>query len=389
MTLREGWSALRESRLASDALIATGWLVALVALRMPGDGLASLLTLDFAAIAVGCVALVWRRTAPLTVLAITWALYVAATLATDQVSSAYMVFAVAVHTAVSHVQRVRRAIATGMVATGASAVPMLVAYGWADDTAEIVLILVLTGLVAAVGLAVAMYRKSLAAERARAVEAEETREALAQTRVAQERLRIARELHDAVGHHIAVMNVQAGVAEALLESDRDRAAAALASVQEAGAKVLEELPLMLKVLRQDEDDDRPGVGLDQVEDLIAQAQAAGLTVTSAVAGLPARLPDGVDQAAYRIVQEALTNATRHGDGNAVLEVAVDPEAVVIRVSNPIGAPGTSGSGFGLVGMRERAAAADGSLETGREGDLFVVRATLPARRGGSDEGGGR
>ncbi len=372
-----------------DALIAASWLIAFAALRVSGGGFGGLASIDFAVAAAAALALVWRRSSPIAVLAVTWLLYAGSTVMAGDVSNSYFLFSVAAYTAVSSAAQVRTAIAIGMVAVGGSTLPLLVVYGLNGGTAEVVLILVLTGMIAAVGLAVGMNRKVIATQRARAVEAEETREALAHTRVAQERLRIARELHDAVGHHIAVMNVQAGVAEALLESDRDRASAALASVQEAGAKVLEELPLMLKVLRQDEDDDRPGVGLDQLEDLIAQAQAAGLAVTSAVAGLPARLPDGVDQAAYRIVQEALTNATRHGDGTAVLDVAVDPVSVAIRVSNPIGAPGTSGSGFGLVGMRERATAADGSLDTGREGDLFVVRATLPARRVASDEGGAR
>ncbi|MDN4472573.1 sensor histidine kinase [Demequina zhanjiangensis] len=328
------------------------------------------------------VALVWRRDAPLLVLAVSWVAFALPLVILHDFGNAYTPFLIAVYTAVSRSGGVRRALLVGLIGTLAAGAPVVVSRGWNPWDVEVILAGVLAGLVAALGLAMAMYRRALAQERARAVEAEETKEALAETRVAQERLRIARELHDAVGHHIAVMNVQAGVAEALLESDKERAADALANVQEAGARALEELPLMLRVLRQDGDDDeRPGVGLAQLDELVAHAREAGLDVVLDRRGAEAVLPTGVDQAAYRIVQEALTNAQKHGVGTAAVTVEATADEVRIEVGNRVaeGASVAPASGFGLVGMKERATAVGGAVTAAREGDSFVVCARLPMK----------
>ncbi|MDJ1131365.1 sensor histidine kinase [Streptomyces iconiensis] len=219
------------------------------------------------------------------------------------------------------------------------------------------------------------------AERARWLrEAEEAE----QRRADEERLRIARELHDVLAHSISVINVQAGVGLALLDSDRDQARTALTTIKAASKEALGEVRQVLDTLRAPGDAPRtPAPGLDRLPELTEQAAAAGLQVTAATEGKAAPLPPGVDLAAFRIIQEALTNVVRHSGsrtarvrvvhGAGGLELYVDDEG-------PATGDGPSGGGNGLVGMRERAAAFGGSVEAGPRGDGgFRVRATIPLR----------
>ncbi|HEX2159636.1 MAG TPA: sensor histidine kinase [Actinomycetes bacterium] len=236
-------------------------------------------------------------------------------------------------------------------------------------------------------------RRAYVAElRDRAERAERTREEEARRRVDEERMRIARELHDVVSHTIGVISVQAGVAAHLLHRRPDKAADSLAAIRQASDEALGELHAMLGVLREGGGEDgraplAPAPGLAELDTLVAQAAGAGVEVTVSLEGEPRRLPPAVDLAAYRVVQESLTNvarhagasraevSVRHSDGRLVVEVTDDGRA---RPGNGPGNANGNGSGQGILGMRERARALGGSLEAGpRPGGGFRVQATLP------------
>jgi signal transduction histidine kinase len=208
-------------------------------------------------------------------------------------------------------------------------------------------------------------------------------------RVYEERLRIAREVHDVVGHSLAVINLQAGVALHVVGRRPDQAEVALAAIKRSSKEALEELRGTLAVFRRPDDQDgprRPAPGLGQLEALAAAMAEGGLPVEVAVTGERASLPAAVDLAAYRIVQESLTNVVRHaGPATATVRVGYQPDALVVEVADtgrgrPSGAarPG----GHGIAGMRERAAAVGGTLQAGPSGDGgFLVRARLPLGAG--------
>jgi len=219
----------------------------------------------------------------------------------------------------------------------------------------------------------------------RAEEAERTRDEAARRMAMEERLRIARELHDSLTHSISVIRVQAGVAVHLARKRGEEVPSALLAIQEAGADAARELRTTLSVLRSAEDGDCSGLG--QLDSLVGRAQAAGLPVTVTVTGAERALPPDVDQAAYRIVQEALTNVSRHA-GRACASVHLDytPDALAVRVdddgrgASAGAAPRSPGPGLGLIGMRERVTALGGRLHTGpRDGGGFRVHAEFPAR----------
>jgi len=214
----------------------------------------------------------------------------------------------------------------------------------------------------------------------RAEEAVRTRDEAARRRAMEERLRIARELHDSLTHSISVIQVQAGVAVHLARKRGEDVPPALMAIEEAGADAVRELRATLGVLRSEDGD---GSGLSQLDGLVARARAAGLPVTVTVTGQQRPLPPEADQAAYRIVQEALTNVTRHaGHACASVHLHYTPEALSVQVDDDGQGTGTrpSGPGLGLVGMRERVSALGGRLQAGpQDGGGFRVRAELPAR----------
>jgi signal transduction histidine kinase len=217
----------------------------------------------------------------------------------------------------------------------------------------------------------------------RADEAERTRDETARRRAMEERLRIARELHDSLTHNISVIQVQAGVAVHLARKRGEDVPPALLAIEEAGTDAARELRATLGVLRSDENGD--GSGLSQLDSLVARAQAAGLPVTVTVSGSPRPLPPEVDQAAYRIVQESLTNVSRHaGHARASVRVHYMPQTLSVQVDDDGKGTATStgtrpsGPGLGLIGMRERVSALGGRLNAGpRESGGFQVRAELP------------
>ncbi|MFJ9431265.1 sensor histidine kinase [Streptomyces sp. NPDC101490] len=210
------------------------------------------------------------------------------------------------------------------------------------------------------------------------------RAAAERRRADEERLRIARELHDVLAHSISVINVQAGVGLALLDSDPEQARSALTTIKAASREALGEVRQVLDTLRAPGAAPRtPAPGLDRLPELVEQAAAAGLTVAVETGGPPGPLPPGADLAAFRIVQEALTNVVRHsGSRTARVRIAHGSGVLALTVDDDGPATGTEegGSGNGLAGMRERAAALGGTIEAGARPDGgFRVHAVLPVR----------
>jgi signal transduction histidine kinase len=229
--------------------------------------------------------------------------------------------------------------------------------------------------------------------RERAVEAERTRAEENARRASEERLRIARELHDVLAHNISLMNVQAGVALHLIDERPEQARAALAAIKQASNEALGELRSVLDILRHGNENvpRSPTSGLADLEDMISRAMSAGVRVDRIVTGTPVPLPSKVDLAAFRIIQEALTNVTRHaGRANARINLGYGEHDLTIVVEDDGGdgssggAAQPSGGGRGLRGMRERAEALGGELEAAPvpEGG-FRVRARLPLTEGGT------
>ncbi|MFF7163645.1 sensor histidine kinase [Streptomyces sp. NPDC008086] len=205
----------------------------------------------------------------------------------------------------------------------------------------------------------------------------------ARRRADEERLRIARELHDVLAHSISVINVQAGVGLALLDTDPEQARTALTTIKAKSKEALGEVRQVLDTLRTPGDAPRtPAPGLDRLPELVEQAASAGLTVE--VEGEPPRLAPGTDLAAFRIVQEALTNVVRHS-GSRHARVRLDhDDRTTLRLCIDDDGPATGadagGSGNGLAGMRERAAALGGTIEAGPRADGgFRVLAVLPLK----------
>jgi signal transduction histidine kinase len=221
-------------------------------------------------------------------------------------------------------------------------------------------------------------RRERAAEAARIEEEETLRRAGA------ERLRIARELHDAIGHHLSLINVQSGVALHLGEELPEQARSSFSAIKQASKEALSELRSVLSVLRQDDEPAprSPASTLTRLDDLVSQAAAAGLQVRTDTDGAMRPLPFAVDAAAFRIVQEALTNVTRHaGPATATVRVSCGEQDLTVQVDDDgrgllANAPAANGSG--IVGMRERVAALGGEFQAGpRPGGGFRVRARLP------------
>jgi signal transduction histidine kinase len=218
-------------------------------------------------------------------------------------------------------------------------------------------------------------------------ERDETRRAMADTlrdrAAAQERNRIARELHDVVAHHLSMIAIQAETARLATPGMPAEGQTQLADLGGTARDALTEMRRLLGVLRVDVDDVAelsPQPGLDRIDELIEAARAAGTPVQLTLSGTPVPLPVGVDLSAYRIVQEALTYARQHASGAAVeMEVAYTGDLLRLRIRDDgPGSTDANPSGHGLHGMRERAAMAGGTLAAGpAEGGGFLVEATLP------------
>ncbi|WBB81114.1 sensor histidine kinase [Micromonospora sp. WMMD882] len=245
-----------------------------------------------------------------------------------------------------------------------------------------------------VGRTVQARRASTEALRERARVAETNQRSLAEQAVADERRRIARELHDVVAHHVSVMGVLATGARRVLRRDPDAADEAIGTIEDTSRATLREMRRLLDVLRTDEPaaELAPQPGLAGIETLVDQVREAGLPVTLTVQGNPGVLEDGVTLTVYRIVQEALTNALKHaGPATAQVKLTFGEVWLVVEVTDTGRGPGREPDriGHGLVGMRERVGLYGGVLRTGpRPGGGYQVCATLPMDQLAADDGPG-
>ena len=218
----------------------------------------------------------------------------------------------------------------------------------------------------------------------RAQLAERERDLAAREAVVEERARIARELHDVIAHNVSMVVVQAGAERRVLGEESESTREVLATIEQIGRGALTEMRRLVGMLRAERDEPlAPQPGLDDLPRLVTQVREAGLPVELHVEGDRRSLPVGIELSAYRIVQEALTNALKHaGDAHAAVHVRYSADALEVEVTDDgpgNGANGAGSGGHGLVGMRERVALYGGRFEAGHDpSGGFVVRATLPA-----------
>lgn len=348
-------------------------LLAAAAARGPGPA-----PLDVSLIAAGCLTLAAHRRAPVVVLVVTTLCMLAYVLHGQPGSWAAFPVLAAVHASARGGRR-----SLGIAASAVFLVVFFAVDPGADDIVERTVLLVGWFLSAGVtGLVDKNWQAYLRQTEERAREAERTREEGALRRAGEERLRIARELHDSLTHSISIVRLQAGVAVHLARKRGDEVPAALLAIEEASGEAMRELRSTLEVLRTDVVAD--GTGLDRLDELVERARAAGIAVAVSVTRTGAGagpLPPAVDRTAYRIVQEALTNVARHAD-RAKTEIRLTHRVRHLLVEVEDEGPAAPGDpvaeGTGLTGMRERVAALGGSLHAAPgAGGGFTVRAELP------------
>lgn len=229
-----------------------------------------------------------------------------------------------------------------------------------------------------IGDRVRMRRARVAELLDRAHRAEREAERERRLAAAEERTRIARDLHDSAGHAINVILVQAGAARLLAEQDPRRSREALETIEDVARETLGEIDQLVRALREDGAASvEPPYGLAAVKTLLERHRAAGLRVDVRIQGEQRQLPPAVDQAAYRILQEALTNAARHGQERARVELGFGSRSLEVKVTNPVHPDAAVGNGHGIVGMRERAALLGGTLDADVADGSFRVAASLP------------
>jgi signal transduction histidine kinase len=341
----------------------------------------------------GALAMPFRRRWPIPVLAVCIVLFGVAAFSGVLapglvVASAIAMFAVAVRN-----DRRTTFITAAIAAVMLVGLSLLSAIGTVFDPRAI-LFAVTIAFAAAAGDANRSHRAYIDAITERAERAEQTRESEARRRVAEDRLRIARDLHDTVAHQISVISLNAGVASSALETRPETARDALATIRSAARTVLGEIGDLLEMLRAESDDPSsessstaPQPGLDRLDELIGRFADSGLDVTERVEGDLERLPEAVDRVAYRVIQEALTNAHKHGSehrAHLLLEVRTDAARIV--VTNPVGSGAPSRGeqhtpvgrgGHGLLGIRERVASVRGTVESGPSAAGYRLTVTLP------------
>ncbi|PXX59642.1 signal transduction histidine kinase [Nocardia tenerifensis] len=334
---------------------------------------------------VSCAVLPLRHRAPLATMAATTAAGVLVPFLGLLLSP--LIVAPAVIAAYSLTARTGRRAASAVVLTSVAllvaSTPLLGALSW-QDASRIAAVAAFPLMAGVVGHSVQDRRAYLAAVEERAVRAEQSRDGEVRRRVAEERLRIARELHDLVAHQITLANAQATVAAHLFDTRPEQTRKSLDELIETTGDALDGLRATVGLLRQSGDagSDEPAPGLARLPVLVESFRRAGLEVAVDHEGTARPLPPGVDLTAYRIIQEALTNVTKHaGTGNARVRLAWRCDRVTITVADDgTGATTEPAPGYGLIGMRERATAVGGHLAAGRrpEGG-FQVSTQLPAK----------
>ncbi|MFJ9647269.1 sensor histidine kinase [Streptomyces sp. NPDC004244] len=400
---------LRAHPLAIDAVLALGALVAMVLGSFvdprgphgPTFGTRTPDPLSLVLMLLAAAALVFRRLRTRAVLAATIGLSVVELASGEPRAPVAMAAVIALYTLASRTDRPTTWRLGLLTMAGLTGVAMLASGPLPWYSQENVGVFAWTGMAAAAGDAVRSRRAFVDAIRERAERAERTREEEARRRVAEERLRIARDLHDVVAHHIALVNVQAGVAAHVMDKRPDQAKEALAHVRDASRSALNELRATVGLLRQSGDPEaptEPAPGLARLDELVDTFRHAGLPVKVMVDldPEPSRdggpLPAAVDLAAYRVIQEALTNVRKHAGPGASAEVSVvrvgaSTEVTVLDDGGgsgsdaaPSAAAAAEGGGHGLLGMRERAGALGGSCFAGpRYGGGYRVHVVLPVK----------
>ena len=329
-----------------------------------------------------------RRRWPFPVLAVTIVLFVAAVVVGELSPASSLPVSIAVFGLVTRVPRRISIITTAATMTILGAAALLGQSAGVMDPRVIQLVAVV-GFAAALADATKSRRAYITAITDRALRAEQTRESEARRRVAEERLRIARDLHDAVAHQIAVINLHAGVASAAVASRTDEAERSLATIRAAARTVLREIGDLLAMLRSGENDAEeaplaPLSDIDRLEELLEQFRQTGLDVTLRRMGTAGDLSSATGPVAYRVIQEALTNAHKHGsEHRAHILLEYSAEAITITVTNPIdGVSRQAGPGrlpgHGLLGIAERVESVHGTFQTTPAGvSPFRLQAHLP------------
>jgi signal transduction histidine kinase len=339
--------------------------------------------------AVGAVALIWRRIAPLTVL-VTVTIVLGTFWLLGYGSFQSVLGLPAVYSAVVHGENRRRTWLTVGACTlamlGAAAVSILDEPDGFSMSNAISMVAYLAG-AAAVGAVVRNRKQIFVDMEDRADRAEADQLAEAQRAVAHERIRIAREMHDVVAHGMSVITVQAAAAQAIVRSDPDAAAESLAQIEATGRESLNEMRRMLGVLRSGDDETstfEPQPGLGEIRGLVNRCIDAGVPTELVVTGSERELPAGVGLAAYRLVQEALTNVFKHAGTSAQADVRLDytDDALQIEVVDDgrgaVTSLSSTGGGNGLIGMRERVEVYGGEFSAQPSpGGGYRVRAALP------------
>ncbi|MGS0684840.1 sensor histidine kinase [Nakamurella sp. GG22] len=343
-------------------------------------------------VGIGCAALLFRRSHPWPVLLVTTAAYLALQAFSHDIPPLILAVVTALVTITLAGQRGAAIIAAATITLLALVIgTILDAEYWSHPRP--VAVAAICALAIALADAVRNRRAYVAAVEERARRAEESMEEDARRRVADERLRIARELHDVLAHHIAVINVQAGVAGHLLDRKPEQAREALDHVREAARSVLSEMQAVVSVLREpgsagdETPPQEPVPSLATVDELLDGFRSTGLIIDVVVSGAPVPLAGAVDLVAYRVIQESLTNVRKHaGKADVVVRFDHRPGALELTVANTGTGPdseragqrvGTTG-GFGLLGMRERVSSVGGDFTAGpTEAGGFRVAVTLP------------
>ena len=392
---RRARETLRAHPLLSDLFLAVGvYSILLIPSRTRAAGLAPLSSHDPYVLLLGiplAAGILLRRRYPRALLVFSLAAVVAYLCFRTDVRRSLDIFpAFAAYSMALYTPR-RRAWLLGAGTAIVLAVAHGVSSGSAGSLAEILAPATGTLMATAIGDGIRSRRAYIASVEERARQAEATREQEAERRVMEERLHIARELHDVLAHHIALINVQAQVAAHVLDASPDQAREALGHVQLAGREALDELRTTVGLLRRpgstDEDGapTEPSPGLANLPGLLASFEAAGLDVRGTTEGEPRPLPAQVELAAFRIVQEALTNVSKHTGGAAArVRIAYVPGDLLVEVTDDGPGGAALGTGHGLIGMRERALSVEGTFQAGsRPEGGFAVRAVLPAQETGS------
>lgn len=352
----------------------------------------------------GAVAMPFRRRWPIPVLVLCVGLFGASAFLGALAPGLVVASAIAMFAVAARNDRRTTFVTAAIAAVAIVGLSLVSAIGSVFDPRAI-LFAVTIAFAAAAGDANRSHRAYIDAITERAVRAEETRESEARRRVAEDRLRIARDLHDTVAHQISVISLNAGVASSTLESRPEAARDALAAIRSASRTVLGEIGDLLSVLRAESGDQlseapstAPQPGLDRLDALLGRFAESGLDVTVRIDGDLDRLPEAVDRVAYRVIQEALTNAHKHGSehrAHLLLEVMADVARIV--VTNPIGGAETTRpehqvpearGGHGLLGIRERVASVRGTVETDRSATGYRLVAILPSSVDGDSATGG-